>query len=138
MQYILAWNSPRCQHAHGNACDFWLQAPGSHAALAASMELAAAPHSMAARTAHQGEPIQGGALSSSVQRRRSLRRLRRQQAATAAAVAGAVAGVSGYPDTPFPSSVDLCLWPWALDLLSRAFIECSPFILSHQAQAHVC
>lgn len=58
------------------------------------MELAAAPRSMAPLSTHLGEPVQGGALSSNVQRRRSLRRLRRQQAATAAAVAGAVAGVS--------------------------------------------
>ena len=60
------------------------------------MELAAAPQSIAALAANCGEPIQGGALSGDVQKRRSLRRLRRQQAATAAAVAGAVAGVSFY------------------------------------------
>ena len=58
------------------------------------MELAAMAQSLAPLSAHLEKPIQSGALSSDIQRRRSLRRLRRQQAATAAAVAGAVAGVS--------------------------------------------
>ena len=74
-----------------------LQVPGRYATSGASIELASAPQSTATLSAHQGEPVQGGALSSNVQKRRSLRRLRRQQVATAAAVAGAVAGVSVCP-----------------------------------------
>ena len=92
----LASSCGRCKLLYniGNACSVYVQAPGTHGIQRASLKLAAAPQSIAVLSAHRGEPIQGGALSSNVQKRRSLRRLRRQQAATAAAVAGAVAGVS--------------------------------------------
>ena len=60
----------------------------------AAQDAPAASWALAAQPVHLAEPVQGGELSSSVQKRRSMRRLRWQQAATAAAVAGAIAGVS--------------------------------------------